>query len=363
MKSLGKIAILLIMTGNVVFIILLLLSAYSPYMNPAKVPLLGCMGLIFPIFLIVNVCFLVFWLPIRYKLALVPLVALLLCFPQIRAYIPVNIRTKNIPENSIKLLTYNVMNFNTMEKVDGKSPILAYIKNSGADIICLQEFVPASNRKYLTQENINDVLKEYPYRRIHKLGKLKNNGIACYSKYPILSDRVLSYESDSNGSVVYEIKIGNDTITLINNHLESNKLTTEDRKLYENLIESPESAKVKRGARYLLGKLKEAVAIRGKQGKVIREEVKNAPHKSVIVCGDFNDSPLSYPHHLLTKELNDAFSQSGSGLGISFNRNKFYFRIDHILMSKNLKAYNCTVDRSIKDSDHYPMWCYISKRK
>ena len=28
----------------------------------------------------------------------------------------------------------------------------------------------------------------------------------------------------------------------------------------------------------------------------------------------------------------------------------------------NLKAYNCTVDRSIKASDHYPIWCHISKR-
>ena len=76
MKSLGKIAVFLIMAGNVVFIILLLLAAYSPYMNPVKAPLLGCMGLTFPIFLIINFCFLVFWLLIRYKLALVPLVAL-----------------------------------------------------------------------------------------------------------------------------------------------------------------------------------------------------------------------------------------------------------------------------------------------
>ena len=53
---------------------------------------------------------------------------------------------------------------------------------------------------------------------------------------------------------------------------------------------------------------------------------------------------------------------SGKGLGISYNQNKFYFRIDNILISPNLKAYNCTVDRSIKASDHYPIWCYISKR-
>ena len=65
---------------------------------------------------------------------------------------------------------------------------------------------------------------------------------------------------------------------------------------------------------------------------------------------------------MLTQKLDDAFTQSGKGLGISYNQNKFYFRIDNILISPNLKAYNCTVDRSIKASDHYPIWCHISKR-
>ena len=84
--------------------------------------------------------------------------------------------------------------------------------------------------------------------------------------------------------------------------------------------------------------------------------------REIFVCGDFNDGSISYTHRILTQKLDDAFTQSGKGLGISYNQNKFYFRIDNILISPNLKAYNCTVDRSIKASDHYPIWCYISKR-
>ncbi|MBO5014946.1 MAG: endonuclease, partial [Bacteroidaceae bacterium] len=45
---------------------------------------------------------------------------------------------------------------------------------------------------------------------------------------------------------------------------------------------------------------------------------------------------------------------------ISYHENRFYFRIDHIFLSKNMKSYECTVDRSVKASDHYPIWCYIS---
>ena len=112
----------------------------------------------------------------------------------------------------------------------------------------------------------------------------------------------------------------------------------------------------------LIRKLAEASAIRAPQADTIAHEITASPHPYIIVCGDFNDTPISYTHRTIAQDLDDAFTQSGRGLGISYNQNRFYFRIDNILTSKNLRAYNCTVDRSIKESDHYPIWCYITKR-
>ena len=40
-----------------------------------------------------------------------------------------------------------------------------------------------------------------------------------------------------------------------------------------------------------------------------------------------------------------------------------FFRIDHILASPNLKPYRCKVDRSIKQSDHYPIFSSFVYRK
>ncbi|MBO6254931.1 MAG: endonuclease, partial [Bacteroidaceae bacterium] len=65
--------------------------------------------------------------------------------------------------------------------------------------------------------------------------------------------------------------------------------------------------------------------------------------------------------HTLTRTLNDAFVESGHGLGISYHKNKFLFRIDNILVSAGLKTSNCTVDSSIDASDHYPIWAYVEK--
>ncbi len=366
MKLLRNVAALTIGAVNAAFTAAFLLTAYSPYIQPVEHPLRSCLGLAFPIFLIANICFLFFWLIIQhYKLALLPLAGMLLAYPQIRTYMPVNFHTDHLPEESLKILSYNIMGFDGCTKKDGKNPILTYLQESGADILCLQEYAVSGLRRHLTQRDIDQALKSYPYHHIAKLGEAEGtlNRMAIYSKHPILSARKLDYPSNYNGSMVYELKIGEDTLLLINNHLESNKLTKADKEVYEEMLATPERKKVENGVRLLLSKLAEASAIRAPQADAIARVVGQSRHSSVIVCGDFNDTPISYAHRIAGRGLNDAFAQSGRGLGISYNQNKFYFRIDHILTSKDIQTYNCTVDKSIKVSDHYPIWCHFSFRK
>ncbi len=432
MKHLGKIITYLILAINALFVGILIVSAYSSWLHPAVHPLASCLGLAFPVFLTVNVIFLVLWLIINYRYALLPLIGLLICFPQIRTYMPLNLNGGTPSDTAIKLLSYNVMSFSKLEKKNGTNPILSYLANSGADIICLQEYNTSNNRKFITDRDVRKALKAYPYRSIRQQGKGEVE-LACFSKFPILSTHPVNYPSSYNGSMCYVVKVKNDTMTIINNHLESNKsmcyvvkvkndtmtiinnhlesnkLTIADRGMYENMIKAPNTQKVKTGLKQLVRKLAEASAIRAPQADSVAKLIERSPYPSIIACGDFNDcsisythriltkqlndafirapqadsvaklierSPypsiiacgdfndcsISYTHRILTKQLNDAFTQSGNGLGISYNQNKFYFRIDNILISRNLKAYNCTVDRSIKASDHYPIWCYISKR-
>ena len=267
MKHIGRLALFLFLAVNAFFIGMLLLTAYSPYINPEVHPVQSCLGLTFPIFLVINFCFLVFWLIVRYRLALVPLLGFLLCYPQIRTYMPINMEPSGQPENSIKLLSYNIMSFGNMKKENGQNPILNYIKNSKADIVCMQEYAGSETAKiHLNNKEIRQALKDYPYRHIKQVGKTgAGSQIACYSKFPILSARMLDYQSNYNGSMVYDIKIGKDTVLLINNHLESNKLTREDKVVYEDMLKDPKAGKVKSGIRQLVNKLAEASAIRSAQ--------------------------------------------------------------------------------------------------
>jgi endonuclease/exonuclease/phosphatase family metal-dependent hydrolase len=351
---------------NLFFAGMLMLTAYSPYIHPTLHPIASCLGLTFPVFLLINVLFLLFWVFAgRYKYMWIPILALLICFPQVRTYVPINFHTERLPKNCFKLLSYNIMAFDgdTKDK-NGENPILNYLRNSAADILCLQEYRVSASDKYLTQGDVENALSAYPYFDIQNIGTERSgysNRIACYSKYPIVSARKLHLKSGYNGSVVYEIVLDGDTVTLINNHLESNKLTKQDKVVYEDMLASPKTETVKSGARLLIHKLAEASAIRAVQADSVARVVATSTHPHIVVCGDFNDTPISYTHRVIGERLNDAFAQSGNGLGISFNQNKFYFRIDHILADKNFKAYNCTVDRSIDVSDHYPVWCYLKK--
>ena len=351
--------------GNGLFILLLIAAAYSPYIDPTVHPIRSCLGLAFPVFLLTNIGFLLFWLLIRqYKVALLPLAGLLLCYGQIRTYFPINFHTNHLPEESLKILSYNVMHFNSGKKENGENAILTYLQNSGADILCIQEFT-AHSSPHLTQKEIDRALHDYPYHHIDRLGSsdISANNIACYSKYPILSAQRLNYVSDCNGSMIYELKVGKDTLMLINNHLESNKLTRSDKAVYENMLTSPEKETVKSGLRLLIRKLAKASALRAPQADSIAHAVAGSRYRYIVVCGDFNDTAISYAHRVIAGQLDDAFSESGFGLGISYHQNRFLFRIDHILTSKSLQPYNCTVDRSVQASDHYPIWCYLAKKQ
>lgn len=364
MGCLKRVISYIIFFVNAISAIILLLTAYSSFFEPEKYPILSCSHLAFPLLLLLNIGFCLFWLLFCKRYFFLSLIALLICIPSIRIYCPVNLSSTDIPANRIKIMSYNVMSFGGLKMEKGNNPILQYLAKSNADIICLQEYAVADSDDvyHVNIRYVNEMMKGYPYRDITEIGSSKSNKVAVFSRFPILSSRRILYKSNYNGSVYYELEIYGDTIALINNHLESNKLTEHDKSTYEKFVDSPKTGDMHVGFRSIIYKLADASLIRAAQANELAKAINNISHKEIIMCGDFNDGPLSYTHKILAEHLNDTFSQSGNGLGVSYNRHKFYFRIDNILISKNYTSYNCRIDNSIKYSDHYPILCYISKK-
>ena len=354
-----------IFTANVVIIILFILSAYSDRVSPNTFVFMSYLGIAFPLLCLITAAFTVYWIiSTEWRYFLLNMCCFLLCWGAIKNYCPYNpssSETEISKGNTIKVLTYNVMAFGYKNHTkESPNRILEYIANSDADIVCIQEYMESKSPKYLNREKITKCLSMYPYYSIIPLkeNKYQLTGLAVFSKYPISKSRKIAYETQFNGSSYHEITIKGKKLTLINNHLESFKLTNEDRSKYSTFIKSMGSDNFEKVKGSIQQKLGPAFKIRAKQAEKVAEEIKKAANGRLLVCGDFNDTPISYTHRTIQKGLKDAFAESGKGIGITYNQNFFWFRIDNIFYSPKMQSYNCTVDK-IKDSDHYPLWCKL----
>lgn len=367
----GKYLKYTIFATNILAIIVLILSIFAWRIVPSKATFIAYLGLGFPIILFVNILYLLLWIiSFRWKYALVQLIVITICWQPILTCFPIHSRTKvkDIPENSIKVLTYNVRAFNwTRGEKARNNPIIKYLVNSDADIICLQEFAVSTGndkRGIITEKELNAALKDYPYHEIIKLGTSRGKlayGLACYSKFPINKSSRLPLESSYNGSAMYELEIQKKKVILVNNHLESNRITTEDKQLYKDFFKNRDRETLGDVAMNIQSRLGAAYRIREDQAKVIRNLIDKYKEEAdaTIVCGDFNDAPISYAYHTIKGDLVDSYANTGLGQGITYHENMFWFRIDFIMHSLGFESYNCTVDK-VKYSDHYPVWTYLS---
>jgi len=367
MKPLKKIVRIILYTLNAIISVGLLLSAFSGHVSPNHFVFFSYLGLFFPFILIGNIAILIVWLLFKQlKPALINFIAICICGSAIYTYCPMHAKTKEIPSDAIKLLTYNVMYFNVLKKdAPGSDPpnkILKYIKESDADIVCLQEFgVAGGGTGFLGLQYIINTLNKYPYYYIPSAQypyRSRLSNLAFFSKFPIVSSRKVSFESDYNEAFVVELDIRGKRVTLINNHLESNKLTEKERSNYYQLTKDPDTQSLDALTQIITKRLTPAFKARADQADMISQTIKENKNPYIIVCGDFNDTPISYARYKIKGDLRDAFVDSGFGLGITYNTHRFLFRIDYILHSNNIKSYNCTVGK-LNSSDHYPLWCYF----
>ena len=353
-KQLKAITINMVAGANIATAIIMMVIGFSDRVNPADHPYLSVAGLLYPVFLLANLGFLFFWLVFKWRMAIIPIAAFLAAFVPTRTYIPIN-QNSETPAGAMKILSYNVMAYNhDTEENYSYETIIRYIKESKADIVCLQEDLYAGRNVKARFDSI------YQYNDTSLVGQANSNCIGIYTRFPIIRKERIAYPSKGNGSVAYYLKTEHDTIIVINNHLESNHLSFEERKRYKDILKGEmEQDTAKAESKKLLHKLSEAVKMRAPQADSVRNYIKNHANYPMIVCGDFNDSPISYARRAIAEGLTDCYVATGQGVGLSYNQKGFFVRIDNILCSDHLKPYNCKVDNKIDASDHYPIICWL----
>ena len=344
--------------ANIATIVVMLLIGYSDRINPTVHPLIANLGLLFPVFLVANLAFLAFWLMFRAKWALIPVAGLLLGFQPIRIYTPFN-RNAATPEGSIKVMSYNVFYFSTWDDTAQPSEILSYIKRQNPDILCMQEFGSTGRKREIADSTLSAF---YPH---HDSADSPEGGdeICIYSRFPIVGKEKIAYKSKGNNSAAFRVVTAKgDTTIVVVNHFETTGLSLDDRSKFHAMIKGDiRNREAEQESRRLWHKLGEASAIRAPQADAVAEYVERHKGQSIILVGDFNDSPISYVRRRLASVLNDCYVASANGPGISYHYNAFYVRIDNIMCSEHWTPYRCHVDNSIKASDHYPIICWLKK--
>lgn len=323
---------------NLAVVILLLISCLTPYLNTAKWWLIGFTGLIVPYLILSLIFFIIFWLIVKPKLAIISVVAMLIAFQQVSVVFawksgPSILEQK--PENTLRLISWNIQSFNGLTKNQvarklARTELAASILKFNADVVCLQEFNHTDGHNP-ESDNLALFKKQYPYHHFSKdyirNGGDYQSGCIIFSKYPIINTGKIKYPVAE--SLIYaDLVKGNDTVRIFTTHLQSFKFKEADYSDLEKIRDQDDESL--KASKNIVRKMRLAFKRRGTQAGIVRDELDKSPYPSVI-CGDFNDVPNSYTYFHIKNDWQDAFLKKSFGIGRTFIALAPTLRIDYIL--------------------------------
>ncbi len=349
-KTLRSIVLIL----NVAAVLGLFTAYLSVYIPPDKCWMPAFIGLAYPFLLGINLLFILYWLLVRMRFALISLLAVLIGIGTFNRFFQFG--GKSSENTEIKVLSYNVRHFSGDGSANNKENarrIISFLEAQNADIICLQESRLRKNNIFNLSKTVKDLENIQHYQFASSSSTF---GSVTMTKYPIIDMGEIRFEHSRNITIFTDMLIGTDTVRVYNVHLQSYHIDPKNYAVLEN-IELQEE-KNREVFRKVAGQMKKAFEMRAVQVDEIREHIDNCRHK-VIVCGDFNDTPVSYSYHKLSEGLVDAFVHSGHGVGRTYVGELPSFRIDYILHSKAFESFNFET-LEFKNSDHLPITCDLA---
>lgn len=348
---------------NILFRVVLSISAislflayFSIFINPAKLWFLSLFGLYYIPIVFINVILLVVatvrWSPSAW----LPLIVLLPSLFFIQHFIGFNNHSQdNKSAGGYKIMTYNVGQFNSsnqnIPRMECCNHVDAFIRGENPDVVAFQEF-------YLQNlSEIDRVLPSYPYKHYHlfKIGDRYHFGNLIASKHPIINSGKITFPKSTNLSIYADIKLGKDVVRVYNNHLESYSLSLSSviKRIREDSDAiSEELVSVHKKMR--VSNIKRAVQVDS-----VLNHIRKSPHKAII-CGDLNDTPMSYTYQQLKKVSKDTFLEAGRGFSSTYSFLWPLLRIDYILVPQSYDVISHTTPKN-RYSDHYPVITKIVK--
>jgi endonuclease/exonuclease/phosphatase family metal-dependent hydrolase len=328
-------------------ILILTLICYSAILVPPKN--FWPAGIIvygIPPLLLINLL-LIIYLAILKRVSLIgPLIALLIGMLFLKITVHFNIAKEVTLNKKFDILSFNAESFKMdSHNIGLSSEMIDWILNDSSSIKCIQEYHSHNQSPKLNLSNkiINNGYDLYLFDS--DPNDDVDDGLAIFSRYPIINKgSILLNENSGNNCIYTDLKIEEDTIRIYNVHLYSMGIPLnayKDPDNYESKLQS------------LIRKLKRGAINRSNEIDQLIRHTAECPYP-FLICGDFNDIPYSHNYLTLRNHFTNAFEEAGHGFGFSFNHKLFFLRIDHQFIGEGIRPLFYQVDRSMKESDHFP---------
>lgn len=205
-------------------------------------------------------------------------------------------------------------------------------QQSPIDILCVQETSSASYVPIAQQLN-------YP----HYFGR---KGTMIFLREPFLEKGFIDFGEETDNSCTWAtVLLNRNLYRIYNAHLESYNFA-------RLLRETKQQSGLFKQWKSFTQEVNRIEQLRLQQSQKIAQHLSDSPYP-VILCGDFNDLPISPVYQFFSQNLNDAFRKNGTGFGQTF-RNILGLRIDYFFTSPTINTVN--YQRIKADfSDHYPI--------
>jgi len=330
-------------------------SVLSSYIDPSRFVWTSFFGLAFWEILLFNIIIFVLLLLMWSKKAWIAVLALLIAVP---GFLRSFSNGKALEGGDLRIMSYNVLMFKDLydddkQSVDVANGVINVVREYDPDVLCIQEFgqfKPKTSRKDCIR--LFGELVDMPYHYYHT--KAYYGGNVIFSKYPIgpIEDQT-DFGKENDYGAVAQVDAGDKgQFLVLCSHLTSFQLTKKEITVFSEPGNTKDE--VQEYGKSIISKMKGAYE---RRSVMVNRMLADIPvdGRPIVLCGDFNDTPLSYTYHQIKKAgFTDSFVIVGHGIGHTYAGKLPLLRIDYIWGNNGIQPTKFKRLR-FKGSDHYPI--------
>jgi endonuclease/exonuclease/phosphatase (EEP) superfamily protein YafD len=351
----GRIIVFLLAVLALAGLLAMAMSVLCSYVDPTKFVWLTFFGLMFWAILFFNLVVFALLLLLWSRKVWISVIALLVALPGIYKSFSTGVSQNG---GELRVMSYNVLQFKDQYDEEKRRESVAYdmvnmIKEYQPDVLCLQEFSP-----FRSKISRKDCIVQYgemmglPYTYWHE--KAHFGGNVIFSKYPLYAlEEDIPFAKENEYGAVARVDAGpKGVFYVVNCHLTSFQLTRDELTVFSERNNNKEQ--MEEYGKSIVSKLVNAYK---KRSQEVNEMLAHIPHdgRPILLCGDFNDTPLSYTYQQIHGAgFIDGFVKAGHGIGRTYAGKLPLLRIDYIWANEQIQPMSFKRIK-YKGSDHFPV--------